>query len=520
VYGIVSDGDLMEGVSYEAASLAGHLGLGNLVYLYDDNHVTIDGPAELSFSEDVAGRFEAQRWHVQRVDGQDAPGLRRALEAARAETARPSLVITRTTIGFGSPNKAGRSVVHGERLGEKEARLTKEALGWPLEPTFLVPEDVKAWLAERSRAKHAEREALDARLGAWRRTHPDLAAQWDAARAQRVPENLGELLAEGLAEKSDATRKHSGAVIQRLAETAPFLVGGSADLAGSNNTAIAGSPAVGPGAAADADPFAGRNLHFGIREHAMAAITNGIALDGTFRPFAGTFLVFSDYMRPSLRLAALMRARSIFVFTHDSIFLGEDGPTHQPIEHLDALRAIPGFVVFRPADALEVAMAWAWAMQRAEGPVALVLTRQTVPAVKREASFRLDDVWRGAYAVRAGGEAPDLVLLATGSELPLVCETADRLAGEGLVARVVSAPSLELFAAAGEAWRRSLLPPGVPRVAVEAARGGSLHALVGQGGLVHGIDRFGASAPHGDLAEAFGFTAEALTARVLAHLGR
>jgi transketolase len=520
VYGIVSDGDVMEGVSYEAASLAGHLGLGNLVYLYDDNHVTIDGPTDFAFSEDVGRRFEAQRWHVQRVDGQDVEGLRGALDAARGETDRPSLVIARTTIGWGSPNKAGRSVVHGERLGEKEARLTKEALGWPLEPLFWVPEDVKAWLAERSRAKHAEREALDARLAAWRRGHPDLAAGWDAARAQRVPENLGEILAEGLAEKSDATRKHSGAVIQRLAEVAPFLVGGSADLAGSNNTTIAGSPAVGPAAGAGADPFAGRNLHFGIREHAMGAITNGIALDGTLRPFAGTFLVFSDYMRPSLRLAALMRARSVFIFTHDSIFLGEDGPTHQPIEHLDALRAIPGFVVFRPADGLETAMAWAWAMQRAAGPVALVLTRQTVPALKREASFALADVWRGAYAVRGGGEAPDLVLLASGSELPLACETAERLARDGLVARVVSVPSLELLAAAGDAHRRSLLPPGVPRVAVEAARGGSLQALVGNDGLVHGIDRFGASAPQRDLAEAFGFTAEALTARVLAHLGR
>jgi transketolase len=519
VYGIVSDGDLMEGVSYESASLAGHLGLGNLIYLYDDNRVTIDGPIDFCFSEDVARRFEAQRWHVQRVDGEDADGLSRALTAARAEAERPSLVIVRTTIGLGSPNKAGSSKAHGEKLGADEARRTKEAAGWPQEPTFLIPDDVRAYLAVRIAAKQAERKAADARLERWREAHPERAAEWGAARSRRLPAGLVAELAKGLEGKADATRKHSGKVIQRLAELAPFLVGGSADLAGSNNTTIESAAFVGPAEPQGADPFAGRNLHFGIREHAMAALANGIDLDGTFRPFVGTFLVFSDYMRPSIRLAALMRRRTLFVFTHDSLFLGEDGPTHQPIEHLDALRAIPGVVLFRPADGVEVAAAWAWALERARGPVIFVLTRQTVPSFQRDAGFAPEAVWQGAYGVRSGGERPDVVLLATGSEVPTACDAAARLAAAGVAARVVSAPSLELFEAQGEAYRAELLPPGTPVVGVEAARGGSLLRYAA-GGFVQGIDRFGQSAPSEDLAERFGFTGAKLAERVRRQLGR
>jgi transketolase len=520
VYGVVSDGDLMEGVCYEAASLAGHLGLGNLIYLYDDNRITIDGPTSLSFSDDVGRRFEAQRWHVQHVDGEDHEGLARALAAARGESERPSLVLVRTTIGYGSPGKAGTSKVHGEKLGAEEARRTKQALGWPLEPTFLVPEEVRAYLAGRIAAKQAERKAADARLERWREAQPERAAAWEATRAQRVPPGLLGELARAIPAKADATRKHSGSAIQRLAELAPFLVGGSADLAGSNNTTIESSPFVGPSAPAGSDPFAGRNLHFGIREHSMAAIANGIDLDGTFRPYVATFLVFSDYLRPSLRLAALMKRRTIFVFTHDSVFLGEDGPTHQPIEHLDALRAIPGVTLFRPADGAEVAAAWAWALERARGPVILVLTRQTVPLFEREAGFAPEQVWRGAYCVRRAGERPDAVLLATGSEVPTACEAAAELARAGLAARVVSAPSLELFDAQGEAYRRELLPKGVPVVAVEAARGGSLTRYLGNGGVVYGIERFGLSAPLSDLAERFGFTGAKLAAHVREHLGR
>lgn len=517
VYGIVGDGDLMEGVSYEAASLAGHLGLGNLIYLYDDNRITIDGPTSITFSEDVGARFEAQRWHVERVDGEDVAATARAIAAARAETGRPSLVMVRTTIGHGSPGKAGSSKAHGEKLGAEEVRRTKQALAWPLEPEFFVPEAVRSYLAGRISAKQAERKAADARLERWRESHPDRAAGYEAARSQRLPATLLRELVSAAGTKADATRKQSGQVIQKLAELAPYLVGGSADLAGSNNTTIEGAAFLGQ-ADGGADPFAGRNFHFGVREHAMAGIANGISLDGTFRPFVATFLVFSDYLRPALRLAALMRTRTLFVLTHDSIFLGEDGPTHQPVEHLDALRAIPGLTVFRPADGAEVAAAWAWAMERARGPVAFVLTRQTVPAFEREGGFDPALVWRGAYAVRRGGERPDVVLMATGSEVPTACGAAAKLAEEGVAARVVSAPSLELFDAEPEAWRRELLPPGVPVVAVEAARGASFHRYADDPVLVCGIDRFGMSAPQADLAERFGLTAPALAARIHAHV--
>ena len=519
VYGIASDGDLMEGVSSEACSLAGHLGLGNLIFLYDDNRITIDGRTTLSFSEDVTGRFEAQHWHVQSVDGHDLPGLRAALEAARGELDRPSLIVTRTIIGEGSPNKAGTSDAHGAPLGPEEAKLTKQALGWPLEPAFLVPEDVRAYFRARQAAKRAERVAADQALAAWRREHPERAGAWSDARARRVPADLRARLSDGLDGKQAATRKHSSATIQRLADALPYLVGGSADLACSNLTTIEGGGDVGPDA--PDDPFAGRNLHYGIREHAMAAITNGIALDGTFLPFAGTFLVFSDYMRPSIRLAALMGLRSIFVFTHDSIFLGEDGPTHQPIEHLDSLRAIPGLTVLRPADGLETALCWAWVAEHARGPVALALTRQAVPSLTRGQAFEPDHVFRGGYVVRASEGAPDVVIVATGSEVGLACKSAEALAERGVGARVVSMPSLELFAAQPEAWRRSVVPDdGTPVVAVEAARGLSFARLVGPRGLLYGIDRFGASAPAEALADHFGFTPAKLTARILAHLQR
>jgi transketolase len=524
VYGIVSDGDLMEGVSAEAGSIAGHLGLGNLVYLYDDNHITIDGSTRLSFSEDVGKRFEAQRWHVQRCDGEDVAGLRAALVAARAETERPSIILLRTTIGLGAPNKAGTSKAHGAPLGPEEARLAKENLGWPVEPAFLVPDDVRAYFTARAAAKHAERVAADAALARWRGAHAELAASWDAARARALPANLAETLAEGLATKDAATRQHSGEVLQRIASLAPFVVGGSADLAESNLTRLEHGGDVGPAAKDGEDPFAGRNLHFGIREHAMGAILNGINLDGTFRAYGGTFLVFSDYMRPSIRLAALMGVPSIYVFTHDSIFLGEDGPTHQPIEHLDALRAIPGLTVFRPADGIETALAWAWVLAQAKGPALFALTRQKLPALKRGPGFTPRDVWRGAYeleAAGAGGARPDVVLVASGSEVSLACAAAAALRADGLAVRVVSAPSLELLGAQPEAYRAALLPrDGSPIVAVEASLGSSYAPLVGARGLVCGIDRFGASAPLADLGRAFGFTAEQIAARVRGHLGR
>ena len=518
VYCIMGDGCMMEGISAEAASLAGHLGLGNLIVLYDDNHITIDGPTRLAFSEDVAKRFAAQGWHVQRVDGQDARRVGRALAAARAAGDRPSLVITRTTIAYGSPHLAGSSKAHGAPLGADEVRATKEALGWPLEPDFLVPDEVRGWFARRIAAKKAERAQADAGFAAWREAHPELAAAWEAQRERRVPAGLAAELAAGLEDKKAATRKHSAEVLNRAATRLPFLIGGSADLAESNLTDVKGGGDVGPAAAADTDRFAGRNLHFGIREHAMGGLSNGISLDGTFLPYAATFLCFSDYMRPPIRLAALMGVRVLYVFTHDSIFLGQDGPTHQPIEHLDALRAIPSLTLFRPADGIETALAWAWALERGRGPVAFVLTRQELPPLARPAGFRNEDVWRGGYAVVEPERAADVVLLATGSEVSLAVEASAKLAGEGIAARVVSMPSLELWAQQPESYRRALLPDAVPAVAVEAARGESFRRWIGARGLVYGIDRFGASAPIGPLAEEFGFTPDKLAERVRKHV--
>ena len=518
VYGIVSDGDVMEGVSAEAASLAGHLGLGNLIYLYDDNQITIDGPTDLSFSEDVGARFEAYRWHVQRVDGQDLAAVRSAIEQAKAETERPSLIVTRTQIAWGSPNKAGTSSTHGNPLGTEEVELTKRSLGWPLEPEFHVPDDVRAYGDARAVEKRQERRSIDERLGEWRASAPERAAAWDAARERKLPADLGAKLAEGMEGVDDATRKHSGAVLQKLSELVPYLVGGSADLAGSAAPPIIkGIGTVGPGAEAGQDPFAGRNIYFGVREHAMAAITNGIALDGTFLPYSGTFLIFSDYMRPALRLAAIMGVRAFFVFTHDSIFVGEDGPTHQPIEQLDSLRAIPGFKVFRPADGVETAMAYAWILEHARGPAMLALSRQGLPAIKREAPFKLSDVWQGAYAVNDPDD-PDAVVVASGSEVSLACAAATLLRERGLQVRIVSLPCLELFLEQPDSLRESLLPDDKPLIAVEAGRAESLRRLVGRKGLIYGIDRFGASAPYQKLAEHLGFTPQALADAIERHV--
>ena len=522
VYGIVSDGDLMEGISAEAGSLAGHLGLGNLIYLYDDNEVTIDGPTSASFSEDVARRFEASRWHVQSVDGQDWAGIRSALEVARSETDRPSLIIAKTTIGYGSPNRAGKSKAHGEKLGAEEVKLTKQALGWPLEPTFLIPQDVRDYLKQRGDAKRAARAAADLELQQWRATNPELAEAWRAAREHRLPADLAATLCEGLDGVDDATRKHGAVALDRLARCAPYFVGGSADLAGSAAPPILkGRGVVGAVSAEASDPFAGGNIHFGVREHAMGAITNGIALDATLRPYCGTFLIFSDYMRPAIRLAALMRLPSVFVFTHDSIFLGEDGPTHQPIEQLDSLRAIPGLRIFRPADGIETALAWAWIAEHRDAPAVLALSRQTVKALDRPASFERGAFSRGAYVVEDPERSADVVLVATGSEVSLAVEAAAQLRGDGIAARVVSLPCVELFLEQSADFRRGVVPDdGTPVVAIEAARGESLWRLLGANGMIYGIDRFGASAPYTDLAREYGFTAEQLAERVRAHVRR
>jgi transketolase len=508
VFAIASDGDLMEGVSAEASSLAGHLGLGDLVVLYDDNRITIEGSTDLAFSEDVCARYAAYGWHVQSVErGDDVDAIARALEAAIDETDRPSLIRCRTTIADGAPTKEGTAESHGSPLGPEETRAAKEALGWPLEPTFHVPADVRQHFLAAAGRGAGERRAWEDGFARWRQEHPDLARAWDETRSGGVPRDLTESLLRHAPDGAGATRAHAGKVLQQAARLVPHLVGGSADLAPSTVTLLDDTSSIARG------ELEGRNLHFGVREHAMGGILNGILYHGRFRPFGATFLVFSDYMRPSIRLAALSGLPAVYVFTHDSVFLGEDGPTHEPIEHAFALRLIPNLWVFRPADGLECALAWGQALERTDGPSALLLTRQKVPAIERTAEGELADPRRGGYRVVDGGDRRDVVLVATGSEVHLAVAAARMLGGEGRRADVVSMPCLERFLAQDETYRKKLLPPGVPIVTVEA--GTTLPWSVLGGDALHiGIDRFGASAPAEVLAEKLGLTAEKVFARV------
>ncbi len=510
VYGIVSDGDLMEGVSAEAASLAGHLGLGNIIYLYDSNSITIEGRTDLAFTEDVGKRFEAYGWHVLHIDGHDHAAIATAIRAGQAETAKPTLIVAKTTIGKGSPNRANTSKAHGEPLGATETALAKAALGWPAEPAFLVPAEVRAFFAERTATNQAGYDAWTQKLTTWRSADPARAALWDAHWQKAVPADLAEQLIAAVEGQTAATRALSGMVLQKAAELIPALAGGSADLEPSNNSRIKASASI------QAGEFAGRNLHFGIREHAMAAIVNGMSLYGAWLPYGATFLVFADYMRPSLRLAALMGLRVTQILTHDSIFLGEDGPTHQPVEHLSALRAIPNVTVWRPADGLEVAMAWAWALSEAGGPVGMALTRQKVPTLARPAGFAPRTVLRGGYILKeAASGKPDVILVGTGSETGVAIAAAAELEAGGLQVRVVSMPSLDVFGAQDVGYQESVLPAAHPRIAViEAAHSPEWYRWTGRNGLVIGLDRFGASAPAEVLAEKFGFTAPQVAERV------
>ena len=510
-YVIASDGDMMEGVVAEACSLAGHLGLGRLIVLYLDNSVTIDSDVHLAFSENTGLRFDAYGWHVQRVaDGNDLARVEAALELARQETDRPSIILCRTVIGYGSPNKAGTSKAHGEPLGEEEVELTKQNLGWPLEPKFLVPDDVRAFFQQMvlygKGWELAWRQAFDAYAAAF----PDLAESWQQAMDGELPAGWDENLPSFSSGQGDmATRQASGVTINALSQRIPGLLGGSADLAGSNNTMVEAETNYA------ADNYEGRNLHFGVREHAMAAALNGMALHGGLRPYSGTFLVFSDYMRPAIRLAALMGIAPVYVFTHDSIGLGEDGPTHQPIEHYMALRAIPNLTLIRPADAAETAEAWVAALRRKDGPVALLLTRQKLPVLDRSgdgqassaALASADGLHRGAYVLADTDGQPDVILIASGSEVYLALEARETLAGEGVAARVVSMPSWELFEAQTAEYRESVLPASVTaRLAVEPGVTLGWERYVGPRGDVIGLERFGASAP-GDVAfENLGFT--------------
>jgi transketolase len=516
-YAIVSDGDLMEGVSSEAASLAGHLRLGKLIYLYDDNKISIEGSTDLAFTEDVGRRFEAYNWHVQRVSGNDIEAVARAIEAAQGESQRPSLIIARTHIAFGSPHKQDTAAAHGAPLGEEEVRATKEALGWPLEPPFFIPPEALAHFrqaVERGRAWEAEWQRL---FEGYAAQYPELAARWRMLTAGELPPDWDADVPVFQPEDGPmATRVASGKVLNALVERLPTLVGGSADLAPSTDTYLRGRGDL------EFDQYGGHNMHFGVREHAMGAIVNGMALHGGVIPYAGTFLIFSDYMRPPIRLAALMGVHVVFVFTHDSIGLGEDGPTHQPVEQLAALRAIPRLTVIRPADANETAEAWRVAVQ-AKGPVALALTRQSLPVLERTSLAPAAGLACGAYVLAHApeGRRPDIILIASGSEVALALAAREELTRQGVAARVVSMPSWELFEEQPQSYKNEVLPPEVAaRLAIETGVPQGWYRYVGSGGDMLGLNRFGASAPGKTVLQKLGFTVENVVARAQALLAR
>ena len=516
-YFIASDGDMMEGLSHEAASLAGHLKLGDLIGFYDDNLITIDGGTDLCYSDDAAGRFAAYGWHVHRVeDGNDLEALDEAIRAAQDDP-RPSLIVVRTHIAYGSPNKQDSSAAHGAALGEEEIVLTKTNLDWPTMEPFHVPEEALAhWRTCRDRGASMQAEWQE-RFAGYTAAHAKDAGQLLGRLAGELPDGWEDALPTYEDGSGNvATRKASGAVLAALTAAVPPLMGGSADLAGSVMTALSASGNFGP------DDYAGRTVHFGIREHAMGAVMNGMCLHGGVRPFGGTFLIFADYMRPAIRLAAMMGQAPIYLFSHDSIGLGEDGPTHQPIGTLASLRAIPNLTVIRPADANEVVEAWRVALRNDDGPTAIVLTRQGVPVLDRGSVGPAGGIARGGYVLSDGpGGAPQAVLMASGSEVGLVLAAQQRLAEEGIATRVVNMASLELFSRQPVEYRNEVLPAGLTkRLAVEAGHPMPWYRWVGSEGEVLGMERFGASAPGGELFAHFGFTAEEVVARVKALLER
>jgi transketolase len=505
-FAICSDGDMMEGVSGEASSLAGFLGLGKLCLIYDDNHITIEGSTDLTFAEDVAGRYEAYGWHVQRFDDSwTLDTIREALAAADAETDRPSFICLRTHIAYGAPHAQDTAKAHGAPLGDEEIRLTKQVYGWDPDKTFYVPDGVYAGMDQRPRGDELHREWHE-RFAAYSEAHPALAAELDRVLHSRLPDGWESGLPDLSGVGSQATRESSGACINGIARTIPEFVGGSADLAGSTNTLIDGADSIAHHA------FSGRNFHFGIREHGMGAILNGMYAHRGFRAFGATFLQFSDYMRPAVRLAALQKLPAIYVWTHDSIGLGEDGPTHQPIEHYAALRAIPNLRFVRPGDPVETVEAWRFAIERQDGPTALALTRQKLAVIDRTRYASASGVQRGAYVLADDeGGAPDVILIGTGSELQLALDARDLLADTGKRVRVVSAPCIERFLEQDAAYRDAVLPPDVwRRVSVEAGVAFGWSRLVGDRGRSISIEHYGASAPAPTIYQHFGITSEAV----------
>jgi transketolase len=514
VYATLGDGDLEEGISHEAASLAGHLKLAKLIYFYDDNKISIDGPTSLSYSDDVPARFAAYHWHVQDVDGYDLPAIDAAIRQAQAVSDRPSLIICHTHIGYGSPNKQDTADVHGTPLGEDEIRLTKQALGMPPDEKFWVPQEALARYRGALAAGHECEEQWDQMFAAYEREYPELAATFKQAWAGELPDGWDAALPVWQPGSKIATRAASGKVLDAIAGRIPTLIGGSADLTPSNNTRFKGAVDVTPG------DFAGRYIRFGIREHAMGALLNGLALHGGTFPYGATFAVFADYMRPTARLAAIMKIPTIFVWTHDSVGVGEDGPTHEPVEHLASLRAIPGLVVIRPGDPNETAAAWRYALTRRDRPVAMLLSRQAMPALSGTSSAPGNGLERGAYVVaEAEGGLPDVVLIGTGSEVAVALAARDQLAARGIKARVVSMPSWELFDEQDAAYRDSVLPPAVSaRVSVEAGVTLGWEHYVGLGGRMVGIDRFGESGKGPAVMAHLGITAENVVHQALALL--
>lgn len=505
IYGIVTDGDLMEGVASEAASLAGHLELGNLIYLYDNNHITIDGGTDLAFTEDRMARFEAYQWHVQEVeDGNDVEAIDRAIQLAK-EDPRPSIISVRTVIGYGLPHKAGTESAHGEPPGDEELDGAKRALGWPVEPRFLVPEDVLEFFRQAVAEGDKEEKDWNELVDRYCREFGEAGDELKRRLENRLPSDWAQDLPEFAPDpKGMATRVSSGKTLNALALKLPELMGGSADLAPSNKTWIDHQPSF------QGDCPEGRNFHFGVREHAMGAIVNGMAVNGMIIPYGGTFLVFSDYMRGALRLSALSHYPSIWVFTHDSIGLGEDGPTHQPVEHLAALRAMPNMLVIRPGDANEVREAWKIAIQRRDGPTALVLTRQNVPTLDRSIYSEAQNLKHGAYVLAdLGGAQPQVLLMATGSELSLIVEAGAQLSKEGVPVRLVSFPSWELFKQQPPEYQEAVLPKWLKkRVSVEAGVAQGWERWIGDEGIAISIEKFGSSAPYKKLYEEYGLTVE------------
>lgn len=508
VYGIVSDGDLMEGVAAEAASLAGHLALDNLVYLYDDNEISIGGRTSICFTEDVPARFAAYGWHVLTVDGHDMSAVDAAITEAKAVKGKPSIICAKTKIGHGSPNKADSSGVHGSPLGAEELAATKAALGWDYKEAFFVPSEVQDFCSQVVENKQQVAAQWQKKFTAWEQAAPEQAALYQAQAQKTIPEALrSELLSAFEGVEKGATRALSGKAIQVVAKLLPGFVGGSADLEPSTKTLIDDAGDITP------DSFVGKNIRFGVREHAMGGIVNGLAYSQCWIPYAATFLVFSDYMRPAIRLAALSHIQSLFIFTHDSFWVGEDGPTHQPIEHTASLRMIPNLHVYRPADGMEMAIAYYAALQRKEGPSVILGTRQTLPTLKRDSSFDPTTIEAGGYVLQ-GKDNDAVVLVATGSEVAVACEVADALNSAGKEVRVVSMPCVEAFQALSVAEQEQIIPPAARKVVIEAGSSVGWAHIVGKDALFVCKDSFGASAPGEVLAEKFGFTAERVTEKV------